>query len=152
MIQLDKQSKEIIHKSKEIAKEYGLGYVGTEHLLLAIVCEGTNLGAVVLHKLGANEYTVQNKVDELIKERKHETWVIGRIPGTPHYRDLLSTAATEAQGTGNWQVRPEHLVLALLKEPQAIGYKTLNALGISVKNFREALTEEKKCPQALPYE
>lgn len=139
MNHLSQQASVILSVARDVAHEYGLGYIGTEHLLLAIAREGNTLAAEALRDLGANEYALQSHIDELIKDRKDETWVVGRLPGTPHYRDVISSAASQARGTGNWQVAPEHVLLALLDEHDSTAYRALQSLGISSEELRKEL-------------
>jgi len=139
MTQLTPRANTIIKLAKDLAREYGQGYVGTEHLLLAIICEGTGLGAKALAGLGVTEHRAREVINELIKDRMHETWVIGRLPGTPNFRDVISRAAQEARGQGNWQVGSVHLLLALLGEKDSVGGRALRELGVSAEALRKSL-------------
>ncbi len=136
---LSRQAQEIIRLAKEAAGEYRQGYVGTEHLLLGILREGHGLGARVLMESGADEYRIRQEIDRLLAARLHETWVLGRLPGTPHFRDVIRRAAEEARGMGNWQVASEHLLLALLAESGSVGCQALQALGVTSQTVRKCL-------------
>ena len=129
----------IVNLAKEFARQYGLNYVGTEHLLLGIICEPEGLAAKVLNDLGIDEDHAKECIDELIEDRLQETWVIGRVPGTPHFRDVLAKAAQASKGTGNWKVRSEHMLAAILAEKKCMGFKALTALGVTLESFRRAL-------------
>lgn len=137
--QLNKEIEAILALAKEFARQYGQNYVGTEHLLLAILGDDECAGARALAELSVDQDRAKSKIDELIKERLQETWVMGRLPGTPHYRDVLARAAEQAKGSGNWQVKSEHLLLALLAERNSVGCKALEALGVDAAAVRRAL-------------
>jgi len=139
MNHLTPRAKNVLDLAKDIAREYGQGYVGTEHLLLAIIREGTGLGAKSLVAEGVTEEAAREVIDELVKDRLHETWVIGRLPGTPNYRDVLSRAAHEARGQGNWLIGSAHFLLALLAEEDSLGAQTLRELGVSDEAIRKRL-------------
>jgi ATP-dependent Clp protease ATP-binding subunit ClpC len=139
MNQLTPRAKNVLDLAKDIAREYGQGYVGTEHLLLAIIREGTGLGAKALAAEGVSEEAASEVIAESIKDRLHETWVMGRLPGTPHFRDVLSRAAHEARGQGNWLIGSAHILLALLAEEDAIGAQALVTLGVSQEAIRKRL-------------
>ncbi|GAG34211.1 unnamed protein product, partial [marine sediment metagenome] len=109
---LTKRADQIVKLAKEVAREYGQGYVGTEHLLLAIVREGTGLGAKILLEHGVTEERMREEIDKLLQMHLQETWVFGRLPGTPNFKDVLAKAAHEARGSGNWQICSVHLLLA----------------------------------------
>lgn len=136
---LSKEAATIVELAKEFARQYGQHYVGTEHLVLAILGEHEGLGAKVLTKLSVDQDTAKQQIDELLKDRLQETWVMGRLPGTPHYRDVLARAADEAKGSGNWQIRSEHILLALLAEKASTGYKALAALGVDADTVRKMI-------------
>lgn len=139
---LTRRADQIVKLAKEAAREYGQGYVGTEHLLLGIVREGTGLGARILMDRGATEARVQAEIDKLLKTRMQETWVLGRLPGTPHFKDVLAKASSEARGSGNWQICSVHLLLALLTEKGSTGHKALGAMGISLEIVRKVLARK----------
>ncbi|HOA72181.1 MAG TPA: Clp protease N-terminal domain-containing protein [Phycisphaerae bacterium] len=136
---LTKEAETIIALAKEFARQYGQNYVGTEHLLLAILGQEDCLGAKVLAELSVDQDRAKQQIDELLKARLQETWVMGRLPGTPHYRDVLARAAEEAKGSGNWQIRSEHLLLGLLAEKASTGCKALMAMGVDPIAVRKAL-------------
>jgi ATP-dependent Clp protease ATP-binding subunit ClpC len=138
---LGKDSQEVLKLAKDAATEYGLGYVGTEHLLLGIVrCAGC-FGADVLMSLGVNEYNAKSVVDKLIEKRAAETWVMGRLPGTPHFKDVVNKAADVSRGTGNWQIASEHLLLALASERGSMGFTALETLGVNAEAVKKAIID-----------
>jgi len=136
---LSKRAERIIGLAKEAAREYEQGYVGTEHLLLATVREGTGLGAKILIDHGATEERIRDQIDKLVKVRLQETWVLGRLPGTPHFKDILARAGEQARGLGNWQICSVHLLLALLAEKGSMGHQVLRALGLSSDTIRKSI-------------
>ena len=89
MRHLSRRANQVLKLAHKAAQEYGLGYVGTEHLLLGIVREGTSLGGRMLLHQGATEPRIKAAVDELVKQRLDETWVTGRLPGTPHFVNVF---------------------------------------------------------------
>jgi len=142
MNQLTRRADQIIRLAKEIARQEGQGFVGTEHLLLAIIREGSGLGAQILRSKGVTEGLARDEIAKLVRDRLHETWVMGRLPGTPNFRDVLSRAAEEARGMGNWQVCSVHLLLALMAEKDAIGAKALKALDVTAESVRKCLVRQ----------
>ncbi len=141
MISLSTRADQILRLAKQIGREFGQGYVGTEHLLLAIVREGTGLGARILLEQ-STEAGIREQISKLQEHRPQETWVLGRLPGTPHFKDVLAKAVAEARGRGNWQVCSGHLLLALLAEGGCVAAEVLKNLGITDQQIRKALTEE----------
>lgn len=134
-----KRADQILRIAKEIAREYKQDYVGTRHLLLAILREGTGDTAKLLIDRGLTEERARQEIDKLMQKRLHETWVMGRLPGIPHFKDVLSRAQEEARGLGNWQIGSVHLLLALLGEKGCTGHNVLSAAGISIDDIRKSV-------------
>lgn len=132
---------EVIKLANQIAREYEQEYVGTEHVLMAIQREGTGAGAKVLAKLGVTADKLRAEVDSLVKKQMEETWVFGRLPGTPHFKNVVATAISECQELGAKEVCTEHLLIALLKERGCIARKTLKSLGVTYEAVRDALKD-----------
>ena len=142
MYQLSKRAEKILNLAREAAREDGQGHVGTEHLLIAILREGTGLGAKILQQAGGTEERIRAEIAKVVQDKLQETWVLGRLPGTRHFRDVLSKAAEAAKGRGNWQICSVHLLMALLAEHESTGYRVLRELGVSGDVVRRAIVQE----------
>ncbi len=127
---------EVIRIANHIAREYDQEYVGTEHVLLAIQREGSGVGAAVLTKRGITEEGLRGEVDKLVKKRLEETWVFGRLPGTPHFKNVIAVAITQCQQLKAAELCTEHLLLGLLKERGSVAYNALKNLGLSFDDAR----------------
>ncbi len=121
-----------------ISREYELDYVGTEHVLLAIEREGTGVGARVLHDHQITAAKLKAEVDKLVKKSMEETWVFGRLPGTPHFRNVMASAIEQARQLKSREVCTEHLLLALLKEKGSVA-------GAALRNLK--LTHARACAE-----
>lgn len=128
---------QVIKLANSIAREYEQEYVGTEHVLLAIAREGTGLGAKILQNGGASESKIRREVDKLIKASLEDTWVFGRLPGSPHFRNVVALAIEQARDLKSKEVCTEHLLLALLIETGSVGQAALKNLGFTAKGVRE---------------
>ncbi len=132
---------EVIKIANRIAREYELEYVGTEHVLLAIQREGTGIGATVLAKRGITADKLRDEVDKLVKKQLEETWVFGRLPGTPHFKNVVAIAIRQCQELEAKEVCTEHLLLALVKERGSVAYNALKNLGLSYNGVRSDVLE-----------
>jgi ATP-dependent Clp protease ATP-binding subunit ClpC len=128
---------EVIKLANQIAREYDREYVGTEHVLLAIAREGTGVGAALLQKNKITEAKLRSEIDLLIKKQLEETWVFGRLPGTPHFKNVVANAIKECQDIGAREVCTEHLLLALLREKGSVAHKALKAVGLTYEQAVE---------------
>jgi ATP-dependent Clp protease ATP-binding subunit ClpC len=127
--------------AEQIAREHEQEYVGTEHVLLAIQREGTGLGAAVLSKHGVTTERLRYEVESLVKKQMEETWVFGRLPGTPHFKNVMATAIEQCQQLGASEVCTEHLLLALLKERGSVAFKALKNVGVTYEDVRREVPD-----------
>lgn len=140
----------VIKLSQEIARDYEQDYVGTEHLLLAILREGTGLGVAVLRELRIDENKAKEQIDRFIKNSLEDTWVFGRLPGTPHFRNVMSVAIEEARQLESKLIDSEHLLIALAREDGSVAQATLNELGAKAGTLRARLREHMDRTPAKP--
>jgi ATP-dependent Clp protease ATP-binding subunit ClpC len=138
---LTPRMEQVIKLSQQIARDYEQDYVGTEHLLLAILREGTGLGVAVLRELRIDEAKAKEQIDRFIKNSLEDTWVFGRLPGTPHFRNVMAVAIEEARQLESKQIDSEHLLIALAREDGSVAQATLNELGAKAGTIRARLRE-----------
>ena len=139
---LDADARAVVNLANEIAHEFELEYVGTEHILLAILRHNANVGARVLTRLGLNEDKVREAIDELFRRAKEDTWVFGRLPGSPHYRNVIERAMEVAEQLESKAISPAHLLLALYHDKESTAQRTLTGLGVPLKKCRDAVLRE----------
>jgi ATP-dependent Clp protease ATP-binding subunit ClpC len=142
MNHLSVRADEVIRLAKGIARESAQGFVGTEHLLLAIIREGSGLAAQILKAKAITEKKVRVEIDRLTSDRLHDTWVLGGLPGTPNFQDVVSRAVQEAQQMGDWQVCTVHLLLALLAVKDSTACRALKVLGVNAGSVRKSLLRQ----------
>jgi ATP-dependent Clp protease ATP-binding subunit ClpC len=129
--QLSKGCETVIRLANTIAHEYEQEYVGTEHLLLAIARNGSGPALDFLTAQKVNEDRLKQVIDKLVKQSMEDTWVFGRLPGTPHFRNVMAGAIDAAKKLGSREIQVEHLFLGLLTEKGSVAESALADLGIS---------------------
>ena len=127
--------------SQQMAQEMHLDYVGSEHVLLGILEEGTGAGALLLKESGLTRTRIREQMTELTAQQMAETWVIGRLPGTPHFTHVISQAIEQAQELGHNYVGPEHLLLGLLKEKGCVAQRILSKAGMNIRGVQKRINE-----------
>lgn len=130
---------QVVQLANQIAREYEQDYVGTEHLLLAILREGSGGAYAFLHGRGITEQKARAVVDRLMAQAKEDTWVLGRLPGSPHFKNVIALAIEEARRHDSKEVETEHLLLALLKEDGSAARRTLDELKVRSADLLKAL-------------
>lgn len=138
---LSTRANKAMHISQQIAREMNFDYVGSEHVLLGILEEGTGAGALLLKEAGLTRTRIRQELDAITAQQMEETWVIGRLPGTPHFRNVIAKAIEEAQGMGHNYVGPEHLLLGLLNEKGCVAEKILTKSGVTIPTARQRINQ-----------
>lgn len=139
---LDTDAKAVVSLSNAIAHEQGLEYVGTEHILLALLQYDHGTAAKTLQKLGVDEDAVRAEVDAITQSAKEDTWVFGRLPGSPHYRRVIELAIDEATQLEATKISSEHLLLALLREKGSAAERALASLNVTLERARAIVLKE----------
>lgn len=135
-----KRVEKVVKLASEIAREYDQDYVGTEHLLLAIEREGTGAACQILEACNVTEGKLKAEVDRLIKKSLEDTWVFGRLPGTPHFRNVVASALDAAERMGATELRTEHLLLALAGESGSVASRALQAVGCTPEQIEAQIS------------
>jgi len=143
---LTPRMEKVVKLSQQIAREYEQDYVGTEHLLLAILREGTGVGCALLADAGVGYSRTKVVVDKLMKASMEDTWVFGRLPGTPHFRNVMAVAIEEARQFESKRVCTEHLLLALAREDGSVAQSALHELGVRAGTLRAKLRARQDKP------
>ncbi|MFH1748738.1 MAG: Clp protease N-terminal domain-containing protein [Planctomycetota bacterium] len=143
MQHFDADAKAIVKVANEIAHEHELEYVGTEHVLLAILRHNAGLGSRILEKLGVTEQRARQAIDKIVQRSMEDTWVFGRLPGSPNYRRVVELAIEEARKLDAKLIGSEHLLLGLLREKGTTGQQALAGLGVTIKKCREQIIQQR---------
>ena len=108
-------------------------YVGTEHVLLALVGEGEGVAATALQNLGADLDDIRDTIEGIAK--KGQRGLTGPdLPYTSRAKKVLEFAMAEARDLGHTYVGTEHLLLGLLREEKGIAAQVLGDAGITIEN------------------
>ena len=108
---LSKTVENVVQVANDIARSYDREYVGTEHVLLAIARQQGSPGANLLARRNITPARLRKEVDKLAARSMEETWVFGRLPGTPHFKNVIAQAIEEARAMGSDCVCTQHLLL-----------------------------------------
>ena len=127
--------------SQQIAREMNLDYVGTEHVLLGILEEGTGAGALLLKEVGLNRTRIRQELEKIFAQQMDETWVAGRLPGTPHFMNVIAKAIEQARKLKHDYVGTEHLLLGLLAERGCVAQKVLSKAGMTLSGVQKRINE-----------
>ena len=113
-----------------ISRSLHHNYIGTEHLLLGLLREGSGVAACVLMSNGVEEEKLVQLIEDLIAPSS-DVLVMDRDGYSPKTQKVLERAETEAEHFHSEQIGTEHLLLAIIKETDCAASRLLNTLGVS---------------------
>jgi len=138
------------------ARKLGHKYVGTEHLLLGVLREGNNIPARILAEHGVQIEGLREEVLKLLGSSTHEDhgkaggghdaqeWVhqqeLAKAFRSPRFWHRLVLAVDSANRLGHGEIKDEHLLLALLREPDSFVGQMLAEKGVTLDWARDRIT------------
>ena len=125
----------VLQIAREEAARLQHEYVGTEHILLAILREGEGVAAATLTNLGVDFDEVTNYVNNTVKKGTHRS-DNPDLPYTSRAKKILELSMSEALELNHHYVGTEHLLLGVLREEKGIGAQALTEVGIDVDKAR----------------
>ena len=113
-------------------------YIGTEHLLLGLLKEGTGTAAQILRDHQVTPEKIMEMIDQLIAPASGGN-VLLRPEWTPRARQVLESSQEEAETYGLSQAGTEHILLAMLAETDCVACRLLYTLGVKLQRMYSAL-------------
>ncbi len=130
------RARKVMALANQEAQRFNHEYIGTEHILLGLVKEGSGVGANVLKNLGADLHKVRMEVEKLVKSGP-DMVQMGKLPQTPRTKKVIEYAIEEARALNHNYVGTEHLLLGLLREQDGVAATVLMNLGLKLEEVRE---------------
>ncbi len=128
------KAREAISLAVNAAETLGHNYVGTEHLLIGLLHEGSGVAAKVLAESGVREEKVMELVSQLISPNQ-SVGLAEQNSYTPSAGRVLENSYKEAVRFRAPLIGTEHLLIALIKEGDCVASRLLNTLGISIQKL-----------------
>ncbi len=121
----------------ESAESLGHTYIGSEHMILGLLKEGSGVAAEVLTKLGVRADTMESTIRQKVGSGSQTRLTIDDF--TPRSKRILQIAVMEASRLGHNYVGTEHLLIAILEEGDSYGVRFLSMLGVKPTNIFEEI-------------
>ncbi len=139
------KAKTAIRFAQEAATELGHNYLGSEHLLLGLLREGSGVAASALSDAGITEEAVLRSLSEMMDS--YPTQNVQFMGFTPRTKKILELSYAESARYGEQYIGTEHILMAILREGSNVALTILIEQGVQPQALYNALTQNE---QAAP--
>src|SRR5690349_24135157 len=130
------RARKVMALANQEAQRFNHEYIGTEHILLGLVKEGSGVGANVLKNLDVDLRKVRLEVEKLVKSGP-DMVTKDKLPQSPRAKKVIEYPIEEARNLNHNYVGTEHLMLGLLREHDCVAAQVLMNLGLKLEEVRE---------------
>jgi ATP-dependent Clp protease ATP-binding subunit ClpC len=137
---LTERGRKVLALANQEAQRFNHEYIGTQHILLGLLKEGSGVAARVFNDLGVDLDQIRGLVAELV-EGGPDMATTGKLPPSLHAKRVIEYAIEEARAQMRTEVDCEHLLLGLLHDADMIAAKLLIHLGLKLEHVRERVLQ-----------
>ncbi len=130
------RARKVMQLANQEAQRFNHEYIGTEHILLGLVKEGSGVAANVLKNLDVDLRKIRLEVEKLVQSGP-EMVTVGKLPQTPRAKKVIEYSMEEARNLNHSYVGTEHILLGLLREQEGVAAQVLMNLGLKLDDVRE---------------
>src|SRR5476651_818500 len=130
------RARKVMQLANQEAQRFNHEYIGTEHILLGLVKEGTGVAANVLKNLDTDLRKIRLEVEKIVQAGP-DMVTMGKLPQTPRAKKVIEYSIEEARQLNHNYVGTEHLLLGLLREQEGVAAQVLMNLGMKLEDVRE---------------
>ncbi len=130
------RARKVMQLANQEAQRFNHEYIGTEHILLGLVKEGSGVAANVLKNLDIDLRKIRLEVEKIVQSGP-DMVTMGKLPQTPRAKKVIEYSIEEARNLGHNYVGTEHLLLGLLREQEGVAAQVLMNLGLKLEDVRE---------------
>ncbi|MBM3973008.1 MAG: ATP-dependent Clp protease ATP-binding subunit [Planctomycetes bacterium] len=134
------RAKKVMSFARQEAMKFNHEYIGTEHILLGLVQEGSGVAANVLKNMTIDLEKIRHEVEKIVKTGPSMV-TMGQLPFTPRAKKVLELSLEEASQLSHNYIGTEHLLLGLIRENEGIAAQVLMNLGVKLDEVREEVLE-----------
>src|ERR1700733_10119929 len=113
------RARKVMQLANQEAQRFNHEYIGTEHLLLGLIKEGSGVAANVLHNLDIDLRKIRLEIEKIVQSGP-DMVTMGKLPQTPRAKKAIEYAVQEAMGLDHNYVGTEHILLGLLREEEGV--------------------------------
>jgi hypothetical protein len=129
------KARKVMQLANQEAQRFNHEYIGTEHILLGLVKEGSGVAANVLKNLDIDLRKIRLEVEKIVQAGP-DMVTMAKMPQTPRAKKVIECSIEEARNLKNHYVGTEHLLLGLLREQEGVAAQILMNLGLGLEDVR----------------
>src|SRR5206468_7338610 len=129
------RARKVMQLANQEAQRFNHEYVGTEHVLLGLIKEGSGVAANVLKNLDVDLRKIRNEVEKIVQSGP-DMVSMGKLTQTPRAKKVIEYAIEEARNLNHNYVGTEHLLLGLIREEEGVAAQVLMNLGLKLTEVR----------------
>ena len=137
-VKFTERAEKVLLAAGEEAKNRAHDFVGTEHVLHAIVSQSDSIAMKALYRANSDTDRLQQLVGEAL-EKIEVKGSQGSIPFTPHAKRCLHLASDEAVRCGHSFISTEHLLLGVLREEEGAAARLLQEVGVQAEDVENII-------------
>ena len=130
------RARKVMQLANQEAQRFNHEYIGTEHVLLGLIKEGSGVAANVLKNLDVDLRKIRLEVEKLVQSGP-DMVTMGKLPQTPRAKKVIEYSMEEARHLSHNYVGTEHILLGLLREQEGVAAQVLMNLGLKLEEVRE---------------
>jgi ATP-dependent Clp protease ATP-binding subunit ClpC len=130
------RARKVMQLANQEAQRFNHEYIGTEHVLLGLIKEGSGVAANVLKNLDVDLRKIRLEVEKLVQSGP-DMVTMGKLPQTPRAKKVIEYSMEEARNLNHNYVGTEHILLGLLREQEGVAAQVLMNLGLRLDEVRE---------------
>ncbi|MBI4576833.1 MAG: ATP-dependent Clp protease ATP-binding subunit [Planctomycetes bacterium] len=134
------RARKVMGLARQEAQRFNHEYIGTEHILLGLVQEGSGVAANVLKNLGVELTKIRHEVERIVQSGPSMV-TMGQLPFTPRAKKVLELSVEEASNLGHNYIGTEHLLLGLIRENDGVAAQVLLNMGLKLEDVRDEVLE-----------
>jgi ATP-dependent Clp protease ATP-binding subunit ClpA len=132
---LTDRARRIMQLANQEAQRLNQEYIGTEHLLLGLIEEGSGIAVEALKNLNIDLRQIRREIEKIDQGAPGDV-TLRKLPPTPRLKKILEYAIEEARNLNDGLVGTRHILLGLLREGEGVGAQVLFNLGVKLEDVR----------------
>jgi ATP-dependent Clp protease ATP-binding subunit ClpC len=147
------RARKVMALARKEAQRFNHDFIGTEHILLGLIQEGSGVAANVLKNLGVEIDKIRREIEKNVQSGPSMV-TMGQLPFTPRAKKVLELSMEEANELGHNYIGTEHILLGLIRENDGVAAQVLLDLNLKLEDVRaevlELLGAEMQSENAIP--